>query len=145
MKLPPAVMVHGLEQARAALAPGLPVTLLSGPGAGSYAGVGWWRALVMLASAGGAAPPDVLDCGESTGRALEAVRAGQRLLVLRTEPVLFRDVAERAARGGGEVLACAPPALDMASRGALRRLEEWLLNEGRQGEGQGSALDPLGP
>src|SRR5580698_10322069 len=126
MKLPPAVMVHGLQHARAALAPGLPVTLLSGPAAGSYAGVGWWRALVTLACEGSAAPSDVLDCGESTGRALEALRAGQRLLVLRTEPVQFRDVAERAARGGGNVLAVAPPALDMASRGALRRLEAWL-------------------
>jgi hypothetical protein len=131
MKLPPAVMVHGLEQARAALAPGLPVTLLSGPGAASYAGVGWWRALVTLAAAGGAAPPDVLDCGQATGRALEAVRAGQRLLVLRADPTLFRDVAERAALGGGEVLHCAPPALDMAARGATRRLEAWL----REGEG----------
>jgi hypothetical protein len=129
MKLPPAVMVHGLEQARAALAPGLKVTLLSGPGAGSYAGVGWWRALVMVASKGGAAPPDMLDCGEATGRALEALRAGQRLLVLRAEPALFRDVAERAARDGGEVLACAPPSLDMARRGALRRLEAWLQED----------------
>jgi hypothetical protein len=145
MKLPPAVMVHGLQHARAALAPGLPVTLLSGPAAGSYAGVGWWRALVTLACEGSAAPPDVLDCGESTGRALEALRAGQRLLVLRTEPVQFRDVAERAARGGGNVLAVAPAALDMASRGALRRLEAWLRSGDTQGEGQGSALDPLGP
>src|SRR5271168_4381219 len=103
MKLPPAVMVHGLQQARAALAPGLPVTLLSGPGAGGYAGVGWWLALVALAAAGGPVPPNVLDCGEATGRALEAVRAGQRLLVLRTNPALFRDVAERAARSGGAV------------------------------------------
>jgi hypothetical protein len=126
MELPPAVMVHGLDQARAALAPGLAVTLLSGPGAGVYAGVGWWRALVEMAAEGQAAPPDVLDCGEATGRALEALRAGQRLLVLRTEPALFANVAERAAGLGGTVFAEAPPALDLAQHGAARRLEAWL-------------------
>jgi len=143
MKLPPAVMVHGLDQARAALAPGLPVTLLSGPGAGIYAGVGWWRALVDAATHGAAPPPDILDCGDATGRALEAVRAGQRFLVLRTEPVLFEDVAGRAARGGGAVFAEAPAALDLAGRGALRRLEAWLRGEE---EGQGLCpCTPLGP
>jgi hypothetical protein len=126
MKLPPAVMVHGLEHARAALAPGVPVTLLSGPAAGVYAGVGWWQALVALAAQGGTVPPDILDCGEATGRALEALRAGQRLLVLRADPALFRNVAERAAQLGATVLPEAPPALDLASRGALRHLDTWL-------------------
>ncbi|MEJ0047407.1 MAG: hypothetical protein WDN04_15810 [Rhodospirillales bacterium] len=128
MKLPPAVMVHGLEQARAALAPGLAVTLLSGPAAAVYAGVGWWQALVAAAS-GQPPPPHVLDCGEATGRALEALRAGQRLLVLRAEPRLFHNVAERAAQLGGAVLAEAPPALDLAQPGAERRLEAWLRQQ----------------
>lgn len=126
MKLPPAVMVHGLEHARAALAQGLPVTLLSAPSAGAYAGVGWWRALVTLAADGGTAPPDILDCGEATGRALEALRAGQRLLVVRAEPALFGNIAERAAQLGAAVLPEAPPALDLARRGALRELDAWL-------------------
>jgi hypothetical protein len=126
MKLPPAVMVHGLEQARAALAPGLPVTLLSAPSAGSYAGVGWWRALVALAAQGGTVPPDILDCGEACGRALEALRAGQRLLIVRTDPALFGNIVERAVQLGATVLAEAPPALDLGRRGALRELEGWL-------------------
>ena len=126
MKLPPAVIVHGLEHARAALAPGVAVTLLSAPAAGVYAGVGWWRALVAAAAHGTVAPPDVLDCGDATGRALEALRAGQRLLVLRADPALFRDVAERAAQLGAAVLPEAPPALDLARRGALRHLDAWL-------------------
>ncbi len=50
-RFPPAVIVHGLDDARAALAPGRPVTLLSAPGAALYAGCGWWRALVRLAQA----------------------------------------------------------------------------------------------
>lgn len=48
-RFPPAVIVHGLDNARTALAPGRPVTLLSAPGAALYAGCGWWRALVRLA------------------------------------------------------------------------------------------------
>jgi hypothetical protein len=130
MKLPPAVMVHGLEQARAALAPGLPVLLLSGPGAGVYGGVGWWQAVIALAAGGAPPPPHMLDCGEATGRALEAIRAGQRLLVLRTRQALFEDVAERAARQGGLVLPEAPDALDLAEGGTARRLEDWLRQAG---------------
>ena len=126
MKLPQAVMVHGLQHARAALAPRLPVTLLSAPAAGAYAGVGWWRTLVTLAAGGGTLPPDILDCGEATGRALEALRAGQRLLVVRAEPALFSNIAERAAQLGAAVLSEAPPALDLAQRGAFRELDAWL-------------------
>ena len=43
----PAVIVHGLGDARLALSVGLTVTLLSAPGAALYAGCGWWRALVQ--------------------------------------------------------------------------------------------------
>ena len=37
MILPPAVIIHGLPHAQAALAPGLPVTLLSAPWAACFA------------------------------------------------------------------------------------------------------------
>lgn len=126
MVLPPAVMVHGLAQAQAALAPGRPVTLLSAPGAAIYAGVGWWRELVAQAAGGNPPPPDILDCADAPGRALEALRHGQRLLILRAAPALFADIAERAARQGATVLAAAPPSLDLAGRGAARRLAAWL-------------------
>lgn len=125
MRLPPAVMVHSLAQARAALAPGLPVTLLSAPGAALFAGVGWWRALIQAATEHAAAPPDILDCADAPGRALEALRHGQRLLVLQA-PAHFADIAERAARQGGTILTAAPPSLDLAVRGAERRLSDWL-------------------
>jgi hypothetical protein len=127
MQLPPAVIVHGLPHARAALAPGLAVTLLSAPGAACYAGVGWWRALVSQAAAGRAAPPDILDCADAPGRALEALRHGQRLLVLRgLPPAVFEDIAARAASMRAIVLPAAPEALDLAARGAERRLLDWL-------------------
>jgi hypothetical protein len=125
MRLPPAVMVHSLAQARTALAPGVPVTLLSAPGAALFAGLGWWRALIEAAADHEAARPDILDCADAPGRALEALRHGQRLLVLQA-PAHFADIAERAARQGGTILASAPPSLDLAIRGAERRLHDWL-------------------
>ena len=78
MTLPPAVIIHGLPHALSVLAAARPVTLLSAPGAACYAGCGWWRAVIAAALAAhpGAAAPDVLDCGDSPGRALEALRKG---------------------------------------------------------------------
>ena len=131
MKRPPAVIVHGLGMARAALSLGHPLTLLSGEGAGAYAGVGWWQALVRAARAECPALPvqDILDCGFASGRALEALRAGQTLLVLRAEPTIWSDIFGRARAQGAELLAEPPPALDLGKRGALRRLPAWLSQE----------------
>jgi hypothetical protein len=129
MQLPPAVIVHGLAQARGALAPRLPVTLLSAPGAALYAGVGWWRALVTAACEGAVTPPDILDCADAPGRALEALRHGQRILVLRA-PDVFDDITARAAAQGAYVLSAAPPSLDLAARGAERQLFAWLSGHG---------------
>jgi len=129
MKLAPTVIIHGLPHAQAALAAARPVTLLSAPGAGAYAGVGWWRALV--AAVVGQAPPhtladDILDCGAAPGRALEALRAGQRLLVLRAVPGVFADLSERAAAQGATLMPVPPPALDLAGRANMRLLAAWL-------------------
>ena len=127
MVLPPAVIVHGLPQAQMALAPGLPVTLLSGVGAASYAGAGWWRALMRAVGD----PRNILDCGDAPGRALEALRCGVPMLVLRARADIYADVAERAARQGASLLAAAPASLDLAQRGAARGLKSWL--EGKEG------------
>ncbi len=124
---PPPVTIHGLAHARTALAPGLPVTLLSAPGAGMYAGVGWWRALIAAAAPPPQAP-DVLDCGNAPGRALEALRGGQRLLILHCPPAVWQDIAERAARQGAQLVAARPPALDLAGRSAARHLADWLTS-----------------
>jgi hypothetical protein len=125
--LPRAVVVHGVEDARLALAPGLPVTLLSAPGAAIWAGVGWWRSLIMLAAQEHAADIcDVLDCGDAPGRAMAALRAGQRRLVLDPACPAFARVASL----GGLVLARRPPALDLGVRGEARRLKAWLRGEG---------------
>jgi hypothetical protein len=123
MKRPPAVVIHGLPHLRLAVAPGRPVTLLSGPGAAIYAGCGWWRALIAL---GGEGHPDILDCADAPGRAMEALRAGCKALVLDPAVPAWSLVASRAAVVGAVLLAVRPDALDLAQRGAERRLAAWL-------------------
>ena len=120
------VIVHGLAMARLAVTRGAAceagVVLVSAEAAAEYAGVGWWRALMAACGA----TDHILDCGAAPGRVLESLRAGQKRLVLRAAPVIFADLAERAVDCGGELLAAPPPALDLAARGAERRLDAWL-------------------
>jgi hypothetical protein len=126
---PPAVIIHCLADARDALAVGLPLILLSAPGAAIYAGVGWWRALIATAHSEHRhlAFADILDCADAPGRAAEAMREGQRRIVLTGTPPLLRERVEAlAAECGAVVLTAAPPALDLARPGARRRLAEWL-------------------
>jgi hypothetical protein len=122
MKLPPAVIVHGLGQAKLAVAAGA-VTLVSARGAALYAGCGWWRALV---AASGTRGPDILDCADAPGRAMEALRVGCKLIVLDAAVQPAGLVAARAAVVGAAVLSAPPPALDLAAPGAARRLRDWL-------------------
>jgi len=130
MTLHPAVIVHGLGDARTALAPGLPVTLLSAPGAALYAGCGWWQA--VLAAARQAFPAtdaeNLLDCADAPGRALEALRSGLRNLVLDPTCPTFPAVERVAAVLGARILPLPPPALDLGEPGAVRRLPAWLAS-----------------
>ena len=127
MNLPPAIIVHGLAEARAALAPGLPVTLLSAPGAACHAGIGWWRALVALARAEARAElADILDCADAPGEAVEALRAGCRVVVLSADMPAWPDVAARAAQLGAVLLAVRPPALDLSRTWNVGQVASWL-------------------
>ena len=121
--LPPAVIVHGRAHVEAALGAGLPVTLLSAPGFALYGGCGWWQALLEQADYRG---PALLDCGDAPGRAMEAILLGLYGLVLAAEPLILSRVREIAAKSGTVLLEAAPPALDLAGAGALRRLSVWL-------------------
>ncbi len=121
------MIIHSLAHAQKALAPNLPVTLLSAPSAAVYAGAGWWRALIVAA---GPNHPDILDCGSAAGRALEALRAGQKRLVLRAPPAILNEVRAMAGRRGAVILDQAPPSLDLAVPGAGRRLAKWLGDRG---------------
>ena len=128
MMLYPAVIVHGLADARAALAIGKPLTLLSAPGAAGFAGCLWWRELVTAARAGAPAIEvlDILDCADASGLAMAAIRSGVCRLVLWPDAPGHPAVAAIAERQGGFVLTRAPSALDMAQPTANRRLPGWL-------------------
>ncbi|MFL5282008.1 MAG: hypothetical protein ACJ8AW_13730 [Rhodopila sp.] len=123
----PAVIVHGLSDAGAALALGAPVTLLSAPGAAAYAGCLWWRE--MIAAARREHPHtqaiDVLDCGGAPGLAMSALRMAVCRLVL-ADGLAWAAVSRIALRQGGFVLNQAPPAIDLAARDGRFRLEGWV-------------------
>ena len=124
----PAVIVHGVADAKAALAPGLSVTLLSAPGAAMFAGCLWWREIVATARAAcpDTAATDILDCADASGMAMGALRSGVCRLVLWPDAPGWDRVAAIAERQGGFVLRQAPAALDLAERNAIRRLHGWL-------------------
>jgi hypothetical protein len=135
MSLPPAVTVHGLAQARAALAAAGPrgVLLLSARGAGSFAGAPWFLAVAAAAGGGAAA----VDCADAPGAALAALRAGARIVVLDGDCPSFAAVAAAAAEAGTLVLPEAPPSLDLARldlrrRADRARLAGWLALEAPQ-------------
>lgn len=111
MELYPATIVHGLAGARAALAKGKPVTLLSADGAGLYMGCGWWKALIDEARAAFPEVPlmDVLDCADGTGQALGALRLGLTRLVLRAEAPGRDAVISIAQSLGAHILTERPP------------------------------------
>ena len=128
MTVPPAVVVHGIDDAMTALAPGRAVLLISAPGAALYAGCGWWRGVVTAARAAHPGTPcvDALDCADAPGRALEALAAGCSTVILSPTAKAFGRVAAIAARQGAEVWPARPAALDLAERGSARRLPQWL-------------------
>ena len=113
------VQVHSLAEACAALAEGVPVTLVSAPGAALHAGCGWWRALVDTARQRypGVACIDVLDCADATGLALAAARIGQRRFVLWPEAPGREAVVAIAEAMGGFVLPASPSPGRRASGG----------------------------
>jgi hypothetical protein len=124
----PAVVIHGLAEARDVLARGRPVSLFSAPGAGLYAGCGWWRALIVRARAEFPETPAlaVLDCAHGAGQALAALRIGVVHLVLWPDAPGWPAVAAIARAKGGFLLDRLPPALDLARRGSIRMLDDWL-------------------
>jgi hypothetical protein len=137
---PPAVVVHSLADARVAVSPGLPVTLLSGEAAALYAGCGWWHALTTAAR--NEFPQvriaDFFDCADASGQALAAVRVGLRHLILSVDAPGRQHVSAIIAGLGGVVLAERPPALDLAEPANRRRLHDWV--EGRSGPDDSSSM-----
>lgn len=120
--LPPAICIHSRAHGTLALAAARPVTLLSAPAAAVFAGPAWWRALIRACGATG---PDILDCADASGRALEAIALECRFIVLRSCPA-WTEIAERATFAGSTLLAERPASLDLADPAAARRIEAWL-------------------
>ena len=99
-----AVIIHSIDQARAALAAATrlnrPIALYSAEGAAAYAGGAWFMAMVTAARADypNAQCEAVLDCGDHPGLALAALRQGCRTIVLRSSPARRKIAAIASAR-----------------------------------------------
>jgi hypothetical protein len=124
----PAVVIHELADARAILTFGVPVTLLSAPGAALFGGCAWWLALVGLVRAEFAEVTidDILDCADASGLAVGALRIGQHAIVLDPAAPSRGSVVAIATSLGAVVLAHRPQALDMSKPVKARRLQDWL-------------------
>lgn len=115
-----AVIVHDLEQARAALAVAAvldaPVLLLSPPGAAAYMGAGYFKAVAAAARAEhpSARVVAVLDCGEARGHVLAALRAGVDAVCFRGGGATAARLADIAAQAGAGFYRKPPKALDLA-------------------------------
>jgi hypothetical protein len=133
MPEPPSIVIHSLAHARIAIdaatdAGNLPVLLLSAPDAGCFMGSAWWLALMEAAAVGHIHPiPNLLDCGDAAGRAMQALRLGQKGIILDRACPQHQAVLERAIMTGAMLRSERPLALDLAEHGAARRLGAWLI------------------
>jgi hypothetical protein len=116
------ILVHGSSEIGAALdaaaALGVAVRLSSAPGAGCHAGAGWFRALVESArrTRPGVAFTAVLDCADTPGAALAALRAGVRDVALGGPPEVVERVRAIAAAQGARLHPPATGGLDLRGR-----------------------------
>jgi hypothetical protein len=101
------MVVHHLEQARAALAAAAEacclIQLRSAAGAAGYAGVGYLKALGEQAG-----QELVIDCGDDAGLVMAALRTGCRRLVFAGSEEMRRRLGEMAEQLGAELIAAAP-------------------------------------
>lgn|GEM_PF-302822 len=116
---PPVILAHGLTDALAAAgaaaALGVPLVLAGAPGAGGYAGAGWFRALLAAVRAAhpGVALTGILDCGDRPGPALAALRAGVRDLRYTGGGPAAARLTGMAAAAGARLWRDLGPALDL--------------------------------
>ncbi len=128
-----AIMIHGLEQARAALAAaaelGQSVTLVSAPGAAGYAGARWFLKVVALAAA---ERPEarwkaVLDCADQPGHVLAALRQGAKSVRFTGPKAVAAKLTVIAEQSGACVLTGRLDALDLRGEAdPLAACRAWL-------------------
>lgn len=115
----PVIVIHSLDHAKAALGAaaelGVPVTLISAPGAVAYLGATVFRDIARQAAQ---AFPDarfdaVLDCGDEPGLALGAMRHGVPGVCVHVLPEVEAKLAENAAKRGCRVHHRGGPELDL--------------------------------
>jgi hypothetical protein len=135
----PVIIIHSIDHAVGALAAaarvGRPIILASAPDAGGYVGPGWFAALMRKAreTVPEARFAALLDCGDSAGAALAAVRAEVEGIVFTGRGDVARRLADIARQHGVRLETERPPAgLDLgdvffASREEVeRRCAEFL-------------------
>jgi len=120
MRIRPAIMIHELAHAVAALEAAQwhrsSVTLVSAPGAVRTGGAGWWRELISQARA---QSPDadvrsLLDCADEPGMALAAIREGVEAVTLTGNLDTLRRVGDIARQSGVALRAPTRADLDLA-------------------------------
>jgi hypothetical protein len=122
-----AVIVHSLAQAKAALAPGVPVLLLSAEGAAGSVGPGWWREVVAAARAAhpGTDTEALLDCADAPGHAMAALAAGVTELSFNGS----RETAQKLTEMGAAIRPRPAEALDLAEEPEPEAAcRAWLLD-----------------
>ncbi|QJE73355.1 hypothetical protein HHL28_09835 [Aerophototrophica crusticola] len=115
----PAFRLRSLPDGRAILsvaqAAGVPVLLVSDPGAASFAGAGWWRALTddLRAEFPDLPFTTLLDCGDSAGAVMGALREGVRALAFSGPPGTLEKLHAMAVQLGGQVIRPPEAATDL--------------------------------
>ena len=132
---PRAVIVHSLDHARLALAAARaakkPIVLRSAPGAASYAGAGWFAAMVARAAREfpGVNFVESLDCGEDAGHAMAALREGVRMVRVAGPKKVRAKIASMAKKAGAILDDDVAPALDLLEADdPAAALREWLAS-----------------
>jgi hypothetical protein len=132
--VPPAIIIHGIEDLRAALKAAASLdralTVLSIPGAASSGGAPWFHALIQAGSAEFPNVPltGVLDCADQPGHALAALRTGCRdLLLLDSVPAWPRVHAIAEASGARLHTAPGPTFNPRFFRDPIGACREWLM------------------
>jgi hypothetical protein len=131
---PSPIIIHSLEEAEAACraASDMPLPLLllvSGPGAGLYAGAGWFREVVRLA---GLPYPDlpvtaVLDCADQAGIAAEALSSGIGGVIFSGHPEAAEKLRAIAVQTGAALYTDLPAGLDLRGcRDPVEACRRWL-------------------
>jgi hypothetical protein len=115
----PAIRIHSLTEARIALdaarALGRPVTLVSAAAAAGHAGPGWWRALVIAARREypDVAMTTILDCDDSAGDALAALRESVECIAFRGRGDVAAKLRDIATQAGTTLVGSHPDGLDL--------------------------------